>query len=271
MIENPVLRKELIYRLRPRRGNDTIVGVLIVALLLVGLIYWLFLRWILTDPSSSASGDAWKILTSLQFMIICLSAPAIAANAISLEKEQQTWEMLVFTCLTPSEIIFGKLIARLTGLLGLLSILAPISVIAWVRNQLSSGNIPFTQVVYSFILLTVTAVFFATFGLFVSWLFRRTIYAVMAAYTFVIGFLCIGTAMITSGISMLTSDNNMFESFPLIWMNPFYLIAKALYSGISDYEFHAFHFFTGIMMYVAMTIFMLFFMIFKFRRFSYTR
>ena len=270
-MENPIIRKELIYRLRPRKGNDTIVGVLIVGACVIGAIYWLFLRWMITDPSSVASGDTWKILTTLEFMMICLAAPAIAANAISLEKEQQTWEMLIFTCLTPAEIILGKLFARLVSILAIVVILAPISIFAWFRNWVTSGNIPFSQVLYSLLLLVATAVFFSTLGLFVSWLFRRTIYAVMASYTFAVGFLCIGTVMITSGIMLLTRDEHMIESFPLMWLNPIYLIAKALYSGSSYNEFHLFNFLSGIVMYIIMTIFMLVFMIVKFRRFSYAR
>ena len=164
MIENPVLRKELVYRMRPRKGNDTVIGLVIVGLLIVGLIYWLFLRWMLTDPSGPTGGTAWQILTVIQFLLICLAAPSIAANAISLEKEQQTWEMLIFTCLTPSEIIFGKLFARLAGLLGIIALLSPISIFAWILNRSTSASIPLWQVLYSYLLLTVTAVFFTTFA-----------------------------------------------------------------------------------------------------------
>ncbi len=271
MIENPVLRKELLYRMRPRKGNDTIVGVLVVGILIIGLTYWLFLRWMLTDPSGSTGETAWQMLTVLQYMLICLAAPSVAANAISLEKEQQTWEMLIFTCLTPAEIILGKLIARLAGLFGLVVLLAPISIFAWVLNNSTSRSVPFSQVLLSFILLGVTASFFTTFGLFVSWLFRRTLYAVMASYTFVVGFLCIGTAMVSSGITMITQDYSTPDKIPLMWINPVILIYHVLSSNSSHDTQHLKYFTFGMTIYAVLTVFMIAFMIIKFRRFSYSR
>src|SRR5262249_47625039 len=109
MIQNPVLRKELMVKLRLRPGAHAQNGVIIAIVLLIGLFHFYFIDWLLKDNRGDNGRTTFMWFVCLQYALICLITPAIAANAITQEREQQTWDMLLFTRLTPTEIILGKL------------------------------------------------------------------------------------------------------------------------------------------------------------------
>jgi ABC-type transport system involved in multi-copper enzyme maturation permease subunit len=50
----------------------------------------------------------------IELMIIAAITPSVTAMAISGEKEKQTYEMLLATPLSPSSILWGKLIAAMS-------------------------------------------------------------------------------------------------------------------------------------------------------------
>ena len=62
------------------------------------------------------------------------------------------------------------------------------------------------------LVILISALFYTTIGLFMSWMMKRTVYAIMMSYTFVIGFLMIGTTLITSILSLNLSDGNLFTT-----------------------------------------------------------
>ncbi len=196
-MNNPVLRKELFMKLRLRQLHmSSRIALLGVGAALLGVIYYfVIVKWIIEDPNSRSGLNAWQFIVGIQAALICLIAPAVAANSITQEKEQQTWDMLISTRLRPGEIICGKLMARTTFLALLLLLFVPIEIFCWMKSY---QFISATMILLSYLTLIITAVFFSTFGLYMSWLLNRTIYAIMSAYSFVIGGLVVGTMLITS-------------------------------------------------------------------------
>src|SRR5207248_8522605 len=131
---------------------------------------------------------------------------------------QQTWEMVVLTRLHPSDIILRKLLARMATILLIMLLFLPLMLFCWARadvgGPLSSFYISGSEVGAVYLVTLLSALFFATFGLFASWLLKRTLYAIMASYTFVIGGLCIGTTLVTAALSTLLSDGRFIEKCP---------------------------------------------------------
>lgn len=273
MIANPVLHKELLLRFRFRQAKPALLGIaLAVLIVLAWLHYWLF-RWLLADPAATTGQTAWQIVVSVQFILLCLVAPSITANCITQEKEQQTWEMLIFTRLMPSEIIIGKLIARMVALTALLSLFLPVSLFCWAHSNFT-GTSPSTTVTASqfcitYLVLLICGLFFATFGLFASYMLKRTLYAIMASYTFVIGGLCIATALITGALSSLFQDYRFWEKCPLMWFNPVQIIAETLTLNQPNSSNDPLYLVFGLVGYLLLTLLMLWRMIAGFRRFAY--
>ena len=277
MIQNPVFRKEMLVRFRLRPGATAQLGVVIAIGIGIALFHWLFIRNML-DARVVRGKEAWQWLVGIQYAIICLMTPAIAANAITQEREQQTWDMLIFTRLKPSEIIMGKLFGRMIPTFALLALCFPLTLCCMIVSYMARDGswrgfpsdynqevVAAGQFLGTYVVMLVTALFYTTLGLFLSYRTRRTLYALMGSYTTVIGGLLIGTGMITVALSSIVHDYRFSEHFFLLWINPAYMIAQA----ISPFEtYGTAYLIGGLTIYIALTALMLSRMILGFRRFS---
>jgi ABC-2 type transport system permease protein len=233
VIANPVLHKELLMRLRLRQvPMPAKIGIGIVVLGALALVYGIVGKMLLDTTSTDAGRAACNWCIGLQYTMVCLIAPVVAANCITQEKEQQTWEMLVFSRLTPIEIILGKLMSRLAVMFVLIGLFLPLTAFCWLHSAAADPHAAITstmpQFVLSYVVIIVSAIFFATVGLFMSWQVHKTIFAIMLSYTFVIGFLVIGTSLMFMMFQSRFSDTNILVKFPPLWINPGYLIGYAI-------------------------------------------
>ena len=271
MFGNPVLRKELLLRMRFRQGKAAQIAALLGIVFLVGIFHYYVLAWMLNDRNGFTGRGVWYIVIGLQYILICMIAPVVTANAITQEKEQQTWEMLVFTRLLPKQIIVGKLIARLMPIALIILLGMPLAVIcALYSRQIGGQSAELVSLGHFFavyFLMAATGFFLATFGLFASWLLKRTLYAIMASYTFAVGVLVLGTTLVTGMISTLVGDNgNFFLKCPLMWFNPAVLMTWASGTPNSSEQLSMF---VGIAGYIGLSLLMIWRMIAGFRRFAY--
>jgi ABC-type transport system involved in multi-copper enzyme maturation permease subunit len=244
MINNPVLRKELFMRLRLRQTSQVRTGIFLAILFSLGTFYYFVIRF------------------ALQYTLIILITPAVTANAITLEKEQQTWDMLLYTNLTPGEIIFGKLIARVALLCLLLVLFLPISLFAWMHSVMlgpSQDSISVGQFALAYLVMFLSMLFFSTAGMFLSFYLKRTLYSIMGAYTFVVGGLIIGTTLITVILATLFTNEH-------VWINPVMLMVQTL--NPNSVPNGSLYLIFGLLSYVVLSMLMLWRMIYGFRRFA---
>jgi ABC-2 type transport system permease protein len=268
MIQNPVLRKELLIRMRLRSLATAKAGVFALVMLAILWIHYEAIASILSSESSYRGRDEWGFLIVGQATLLFLLTPIAAANAITQEKEQQTWEMLVFTRLTSQEIVLGKLFARLVPSFGLLLLGFPLTLFSfWIAMQhqnewssLHAGNF-----VAVYLVLLICTVFFTITGLFVSWLVKRTLFAVMGSYVVVIGFLMLGTFLITGACSLFIRDYQVMERFPLLWINPIYMMGQAMQPMAPDGFLYMV---VGVVAYLIASLLMLWIMVRNFHRSS---
>jgi hypothetical protein len=272
VIGNPVLHKELFMRLRLRQVPlGAKIGIAIVILTCLGLFYSVVGKILLDNPNEDVGRAAWTWCIGIQYTLVCLIAPVITANCITQEKEQQTWEMLVFTRLKPGEIILGKLISRLAIVFIVLALFLPLTLFCWIHSAVmdthSSGTSKVAEFVMSYGVIVISTIFFATFGLFMSWQLRKTLFAIMLSYTFVIGFLLIGTTLIYVALQSRFSDSSFLVKCPLMWINPVYLI---FYAFAPDNSSNSTLFVIyGLLCYIVGTLVMLWRMILGFYHFTY--
>ena len=213
MMENPVLWKELKARLRSRQTVPVRVAVGGVVLLFVlGCYYFaiVYFGGIGGNGGTETARQWWEVGVWLQSIMIWLLCPALAANAVTQEKEQQTWEMLVFTLLSPAEILVGKLIARLVPMVAILASFLPYMVYC-----LAYGGAKVSEFLVTYTVFAIWIVFLTTVSLFMSWAFRRTAAAIAMSYL-VLFALTIGTGLIEA---TLTAGQPDLDS-PIIWLNP---------------------------------------------------
>ena len=272
MIGNPILHKELFMRMRLRQVPLAAkIGIAIIVVASLGLFYITVAKILIDNPNEEAGRAAWGWCIGIQYTLVCLIAPVVTANCITQEKEQQTWEMLVFTRLKPGEIILGKLVSRLAIVFIVLALFAPLTVFCWIHAAVmdthTAGTSHLAEFVMSYAVIVISTIFFATFGLFMSWHVQKTIYAIMLSYTFVIGFLLIGTFLIFWMFQIRFSDSSFLVKFPLMWINPVYLL---YYGAVPDNSANTTLFVVyGLLCYCVGTLVMLWRMVLGFYRFTY--
>ena len=271
MISNPILHKELFMRLRLRQMPLAAkIGIGIVVFSALALFYGVLGKALIDNPTPDAGHTAWGWCIALQYVLVCLIAPVVTANCITQEKEQQTWEMLIFTRLKPGEIILGKLVARLAIVFLVLALFLPMTIFCWVHSaemdMLTAGTSRLAEFVMSYAVIVISAIFFATFGLFMSWQLKKTLFAIMLSYTFVIGFLLIGTTLIYAALQSRFSDSSFLVKCPLMWINPVYLL---YYAAAPDNSANSTPFVIyGLLCYIVGTLVLLWRMVLGFYHFS---
>ena len=205
-----------------RRDRTRVALVLLV--LLIAFFYFFALRSLFVYETSNAAAELYAALrVGVELSLLLFLIPAYASSAITQEREQQTWNALLLTRLTASEIVLGKYIGVLLPSLLLLSLFAPLGIASAII-----GGIGWKPFLISTILLLSVAFFCAALGLYFSWARRRTYQATAGAFG-VIAFLTVGT-WILYGLYELTGGmrGSPASAFPLFYLNPYFAMSDAL-------------------------------------------
>lgn len=130
--------------------------------------------------------DLYMFVASLEFLMLILIMPALTAGSISGERERQTLDLMLTTCMTPADIVLGKLEAAL-GTMSLM-VVSSLPILAMVFVY---GGVAASDLILLVCCFFAAAVFMGSIGLCCSALFRRTTAATVAAYAV--------TAVLTAG------------------------------------------------------------------------
>jgi ABC-type transport system involved in multi-copper enzyme maturation permease subunit len=131
--------------------------------------------------SAHVGKGVFAALALAEMLLITFLTPAVTAGAISGEREQLTYDLLVATPLRPGRILSGKLIATLSYVLLLIFTAVPLGSLVLVF-----GGVAPLDLLQALALLIVTALTFGMIGLLCSSLVRRTITATILAYAVVL-------------------------------------------------------------------------------------
>lgn len=121
----------------------------------------------------------FPILAVAQVCIVALIVPIITASSISGERERQTLDIMLTTCMSPFSIVLGKVISAVLRILFFVAASTPIMALAFVVGGLSWGHL--FWFLLTIILLSVLS---GSIGIFCSALCRRSITAVILSFAF---------------------------------------------------------------------------------------
>lgn len=172
MQANPVIMKELRGRMRGWRAAVVLTFYLVV-LSVITLLFYLLLR-----PSNFGGGTGssqvgrllFSSLVVFQTIMVSLLTPAFTSGAITSEREQKTYDLLMTTLLPARSVIFGKLGSALAYVVLLILALAPLESLAFMFGGVSPEEIILSQVVMLF-----AALLFASVGIFWSTVVRTSV------------------------------------------------------------------------------------------------
>jgi ABC-type transport system involved in multi-copper enzyme maturation permease subunit len=189
-VENPVLVKEFRTRMRGGKAYGVLLGYTLLLTLLIGIAY---VQWVASLQSSGGTFTAragfeagqvfYRTLFVAQALMIALITPAITAGAITLEREQRTYEMVTLTLLRSRDIVAGKLTAATAFVALLLTSSLPLVSLSFLLGGVSPGELFFT-----YLALGVSAFLFGAIGIFWSAAIRGTAAATVVTYASVLGF-----------------------------------------------------------------------------------
>ena len=180
LTQNPVMVKELRSRMRGRRAFVVLTIYLLAMSGLISLVYAAYASAASTPygPDPSEAGKVvFAVVMGVQGFLVLFIGPAFTAGAITGEKERQTYELLQTTLLSPRWFVIGKLMSALSYILLLTIASIPLQSIAFLL-----GGLSFTELVVGQLLLAVTAVAFALYGLYCSSIMRTTLASSVATF-----------------------------------------------------------------------------------------
>ncbi|MCS7309259.1 MAG: hypothetical protein RMK92_03525 [Armatimonadota bacterium] len=218
--DNPIMRRELLLRLRPLPSQRlTLAIVAILGLLAVGLLYWAALEGFRVR---NAPREVLILTIVLQTLMTVGIAPAATANAVSREREQRTWDLLVVSLLKPHEVVLGKLIGRTIPVLLLLMLGLPMMLLCILSEpELLLGALLGTLCVLATLLL------YSTGGLVASCFSRKTVTATAISYLFAGGWV-VGTLILWGLTTLIFPSISTQEATFWLAVNPLAVIEPTM-------------------------------------------
>jgi ABC-2 type transport system permease protein len=226
---NPILIKEMRTRMRGTRAFLVLTGYVVTLSVIVSLIYIVLHKNAPSTVVNQAGSVLTPVLIYVQMGLICLIAPTFSASAISSEREQQTFDLLIASLARPSTILFGKVGAALSYLF--LTLFGSLPLIALTY---SLGGVALRDIAIAYLVMVVSGVTFCSMSFLWSTLIRRGVLAQLTSLTAVI-FLVAAMPALALFFSALAGNFNGAPSqtflnivFLLLRTNPFAAIASQI-------------------------------------------
>ena len=226
LIDNPVVTKELRGRMRGSRTYWLLFGYVLVLSL---ILFFSYLGWWSQHSAEMETGGSsagftvgrnfFKILFYSQAVMMALITPALTAGAITVEREQRTFELLRGTILRPGAIVWGKLSSSVSFVVLLLTSSLPLLSLCFLLGGVSPG-----EVFFAYLLLIGDAFLFGAIGLCWSAYAAGTATATVLSYATLIVFF-----IATFPFAIPTfDDGGMIPSYGFCALNPIGAVTGAV-------------------------------------------
>ncbi len=204
-MENPVLVKEMRTRMRGARAFWLLFGHLI---LLSVVLFTAYVNWYLQNKQgyqpvwggTPLGRQLFQVLFVAQAAMITLLTPALTAGMLTLEKEQQSFDLLILTTLRRRQIIAGKLLSAFGFVTLLLTASLPLAGICFLM-----GGVAPQEVAAVYVVLALSSLVYGGLGILFSASLRGTVAATGATYMAVLLFALPTGAFAAGGMEFVLS------------------------------------------------------------------
>jgi len=223
VLGNPVIGRELRVRVRVGRAYMLQAFYLAFLILIVALTYQAAIgdNPDLRNPVrvQEALVEFYRLVMSMLVALIALIAPALTANAITLERERKTMDLLLATPLTARQLLVGKLLGSFAFIVLLLALTLPVSAVSVLL-----GGVSFPELLKAYLLIACGGLVLCAIALFSSVYARNSTLAVLWSYLRVAGFL-LATGVLIALQDVLAMGGRgagaLNLAFPQVLLNPF--------------------------------------------------
>lgn len=215
---NPIIKKDLQVTARSMRLSWGLFAYEVI----LTLAFLLALAIIQAENNSYYSSNniysyliyLFPVQAAVQAFIVALIVPIITAPSISGEKERQTFDIMLTTCMSPFSIVLGKVISAVIRILFFVAAGMPIMALAFVI-----GGLEWSSMFYFILTVILLSVFSGSIGICCSAFCRRSIAAVVLS--FVIYFVIYILTFVPLILSFLWSKGESAgESMLFLLINP---------------------------------------------------
>lgn len=228
---NPIIRKELKIAVRRKK-------ILWGLIAYEGILIYIFSKAlsVLRGMSIGRYQDFFgnlivPLIMIAQIGMTALAIPVMTASSISGERERQTFDIMLTTCLSPMEIVFGKVFSAIVEFMLYVAAGIPITVFAYVRGGLSVW-IPLLL----FVVIFVFAVFLGSIGVFCSSVSRKSATSIL--WTFGLCFaICFLTWMPEVMVTGVTRGHEHYDCQLFLLLNPLVFLEEFSMLSIRGYSF----------------------------------
>lgn len=178
---NPIIKKDLQVTARSMRLSWALFAYEVI----LTLAFLLALAIIQSDNNSYYSSRniysyliyLFPVQAAVQAFIVALIVPIITAPSISGEKERQTFDIMLTTCMSPFSIVFGKVVSAVIRILFFVAAGMPIMALAFVV-----GGLEWSSLLYFILTIILLSVFSGSIGICCSAFCRKSIVAVVLSF-----------------------------------------------------------------------------------------
>jgi len=161
----------------------------------------------------------FPVLGITQVGIVALITPILTASAISGERERQTFDIMLTTCLTPFHIIVGKVATAVIRVLLYVVASIPIMSLSFVI-----GGITWMTLFWYLVCITILAILAGSIGIFCSSLCSKTITSVILTFCFYA--LIAGGTCLPMLIDLIINKGDLTESPLFLFANPIFFFEE---------------------------------------------
>ena len=119
----------------------------------------------------------FPVVAVAQVCIVALYVPIITASSISGEKERQTFDIMLTTCMSPFSIVFGKVISAVLRIIFFVAASTPIMALSFVVGGLGWNNL-----FYYLLTVILFSIFAGSIGILTSAFCRKSVSAVLLSF-----------------------------------------------------------------------------------------
>lgn len=156
----------------------------------------------------------FPVLAVAQVFIVALIVPIITASSISGEKERQTFDIMLTTCMSPFSIVLGKVVSAVIRILFFVAAGMPVMALSFVV-----GGLAWSSLFYFVLTIILLSVLSGSIGIFCSSFCRKSISAVVLS--FAVYFVIYVLTFVPLILNLLwTEGESAGESMLLLLFNP---------------------------------------------------
>lgn len=162
-LENPVFRQSSRQRMRGARTYGCLVAYLLTLALVVLISYDQFIAHGVQRTTTGLAQTLFETLVMTQWFLVAFITPALTTSAITMEREQRTFDLLIMTPLSRFAIVWGKFASAVAFVMVMILCGMPLVAVLFLMGGVDTG-----LMLERYAGMLITGILLAAFGLMMS-------------------------------------------------------------------------------------------------------